>query len=479
MEPAEYASYDALGLADLIRRGEVTAHEVGEAALAAIAAVDPAVNAVIDVHPDRVEALRDAAPPTGPFGGVPFLRKDLGEDEAGELTENGSLLTKGYRSDADSTAIKRFRAAGLLILGRSTIPEWAWSTTCRTPLTGLTVNPWDPSRAPNGSSSGAAAAVAAGMVPIAGGGDAGGSIRGPASFCGVVGLKISRGRVSDAPWVDTINHMAVHGALTRTVRDTAAAIDALAGPEPGDLSIAPPLARPLLDEVGAPTGRLRVALSTTPPTGDAVDPEVVATVEAVGAVLESLGHTVVEAEPIIDGDALLESLHVTWATYFTYCIDAYAAELGVEPSLDNLMATSLATYLDGRRYSGTDLLVAHDRHNEIRRSVSGFLVDHDVWVTPTNTRPATPHDHADGDHPDFADDAFGWTRHMFATEMFLPTHNIAGTPAISLPLGMSSDGLPIGVQFAARYGDEATLIRLASVLETALPWRDRRPPIHV
>lgn len=479
MRPDEYASFDATALADLIRRGEVTAHEVGLAALDAMSLVDDELNTVIERYPARVDALRDAPAPSGSFGGVPFLIKDLGEYEAGMLCENGSLLTRGYRPDHDSITTVRFRRAGLTTVGRSAVPEWAWSITCRTPINGLTANPWDTTRCPGGSSSGAAAAVAAGIVPIAGGSDAGGSIRGPASYCGLVGLKVSRGRVSDSPWVDPVNHMAVPGVLTRTVRDTAAAIDALAGPEPGDLSYAPPLERPLLDEVGRSPGRLRVAVSTAPPGGGPVDPDVVAATERVAALLEAEGHSVAVDEPIVSAEAMLTSMHTIWAAFFTSSLDGYAAETGRAPGPDTLMRTSWTTYLDGRRYSATDLLAAHDEHNTIRRSVAGFLDGYDVWLTPASTVPAPQHELADQDHPGFDDDALGWTRHMYATEMFLPAHNIAGTPAISLPLAMSSDKLPIGVQFAARFGDEATLIRLAAMLEEALPWRDLRPPIHV
>lgn len=478
MRVDEYIAYDALGLAELIRAGDVTAHEVGEVALAALGAVEAELNCTVEVYGSRVEALRDAPVPRGAFGGVPFLIKDLGEHEAGHLCENGSLLTQGYRATEDAVSTTRFRRAGLVTIGRSAVPEWAWSITCRTPINGLTANPWDTARCPGGSSSGAAAAVAAGVVPVAGGSDAGGSIRGPASYCGLVGLKVSRGRVSDSPWVDPVNHMAVPGVLTRTVRDTACAIDVLAGPEPGDLSFAPPLQRPLLDEVGRPTGRLRVAVSTVPPGGGVVEPEVIAATVRVAELLASDGHEVAHDEPAVSGDAMLVALHTVWSAFLTSCIDGYAAELGVVPGPDNLMRTTWATYLDGRRSSATDLLAAHDEHNTIRRATAHFLDRYDIWLTPSSTMPAPPHDLCDQDHPGFDDDAIGWTRHMFATEMFLPVHNITGSPAISLPLGWSSAGLPVGVQIAARFGDDAMLIRVAAMLEEALPWHDRRPTVH-
>ncbi len=478
MNPTEYSSYDGLGLAELVRRREISPRELAEAALTGIAHLNPRLSAVLETFPDRVERIPDIARLEGPLGGVPFLVKDLFLFEKGTLCECGSELLRGFRPDHDSELTRRFRHAGLVTLGRTATPEMGYSSATSSRLHGLTRNPWDLERSTGGSSGGAAAAVAAGLVPIAHASDGGGSIRSPASFNGLVGLKPSRGSISEGPDAgDLLGGLGVNFGLTRTVRDCAALLDAVHGTAPGDpYGIAPPV-RPFLDEVGAPVERLRVAVAAETFSGVPIDATVADATARAGRLLESMGHHVEQARPRFDWEAFLAAVNDLWTAHLAYGCDTLGAALGRPPSQENLQPITWACYRHGRASTAGRLLAAMDQLNAASRRIAAFFLQYDLLVTPTCTRRAFGHGEFDMSRTDL--DALQWARQCFALEVFLVPFNVTGQPAISLPLEQGQDGMPIGIQFVGRAGNEALLFRLAAALETANPWSGRRPPVHL
>ncbi|HUF89243.1 MAG TPA: amidase family protein [Gemmatimonadota bacterium] len=470
---SDLACLDATTQADLVRRGEVTPLELIDAAIARIERGNPTLNAVVTpTFPKARETARGELP-DGPFRGVPFLLKDLSAAWKGVRMTSGSAFLADYAPPVDSVLVERYRAAGLVFLGKTNCPEFGFLPTTEPALHGPTRNPWDLDRSPGGSSGGSAAAVAAGMVPFAHGNDGGGSIRIPASCCGLVGLKPTRARVTHAPLVgDVMSGLVVAHALTRTVRDSAALLDATAGPAPGDPYRAPAPARPFLDEVGADSGRLRIAWSAANPIGATVDPDCVRAVEDAAALCESLGHDVVEAAPALDGELLYESFLAAWTAGHAWGIDAMARATGRSPEAGSFEPLTWALYRLGREVRAADYLLAITALQGIARQVAGFFAGHDVWLTPTLAEPPPPLGTFDGD----STDALAVFRRASEFVPFTPLFNATGQPAISLPLHWSAAGLPIGVQFAGRFGDEAALIRLAAALEEARPWAERIPP---
>ena len=353
----------------------------------------------------------------------------------------------------------------------------AYSSTCDTHIHGRTNNPWNLDTYPGGSSSGSAAAVAAGIVPIAHGSDGGGSIRSPAAYTGLVGLKPTRGRVSDGPdGADPTGGMSANLAVTRTVRDTAAMLDVLGGPAVGDPHIAPAPERSFLEEIGRSPRRLRAAFSTHPFDGGIVDSEIADAVRAAAALVRTMGHDVEEASPVLDWEPFLKATHVIWSAEVTYGCDSLGKLVGRQPSSGNLMRTSWAMYQFGATLTASDYLSALDEFNTVRRRTGEFFQDWDILITPTCTQLAAPHSSQNQDLPLSAED---WSRLVFQNDVFSPVFNVTGQPAISLPLYQTKAGAQIGVQFVARFGDEATLLRLSAALEQALPWRERRPPVHI
>jgi len=473
----DYSSHDGLGLAELVAKKEVAPSELLDTALQAIAKVNPKLNAVLQTLPELAAAeIRDGLA-QGPFTGVPFLIKELLLQARNVRSEMGSKIAQGLVTPYDSELMARFRRAGLMLVGTTQTPEFGYNPTTETRLFGPVHNPWDLAHSAGGSSGGSGAAVAAGIVPIAHANDGGGSIRIPASCNGLVGLKPSRDRVPTGPdYSDPLCGLAGEFAVTRSVRDAAALLDAVAGADVGAPGHPVPPARPYLTELAYPPARLRIAWTTTPASGEGIDPECAEAVHQTVRLLEELGHTLVEDRPRYEWEAFLQNIHIIWTSFTTSSVNAVAAALGRTPGPDNLEAVTLACYEDGKRYTAVELLNAMAYGNLLSREVGRFFKGVDVLMTPTLARVPAPLGELDQNRVGMT--AMEWTRQVFAYVPFTPLFNSTGQPAISLPLHWSADGLPVGVQFAGRFGDEATLLRLAAQLEGARPWASRRPPVH-
>jgi amidase len=479
MNLAEYAQYDGLGLAELVRRREVTAQELGRLMLAAVEKVNPSINAVIQTYADRVEAIDGDSIPEGPFGGVPFLLKDIGAGEKGAVQEAGSRLWQGRVLRYDGFLTEGFRAAGFTLLGRTTTPEMGLSSATESVLAGDTRSPWNLSTRAGGSSGGAAASVAAGIVPLAHASDSAGSIRIPAGICGLVGLKPSRGRVSLGPGVsESVMGMGVQFALGRTVRDTAALLDAVSLPAPGDPFIIVQPQRPYRQEVGVPTGNLRIAWTRTPwQPGTPLHPEVVAALEKTVSQLEAMGHHLTEVETLYDYEEFINAIWVGWAWGFDVLLDETAAALGRTVNEETLEPVTLSLYHLAKGLTAARVAQAEEVYNAIRRKVGRFFQGYDLLLTPTIARLGDPIGRYSQNVTDV--DFIDFFRRCDESDMFLAFANLTGQPAISLPLWHSDAGFPIGMQFVAHFGREDVLLRLASALEATLPWRERTPPVHV
>lgn len=471
----EYAAHDGLGLAERVRRGEVTSAELVRTAQAAIEALNPQLNAVIG----RVDAAPPQGGPAAPFHGVPFLIKDLVLHAQGVPCDMGSrLVAGGFVSPIDTELMARFRRAGLVTLGRTNTPEFGFCSTTEPVLHGATRNPWDPARSPGGSSGGSAAAVAAGIVPLAHANDGGGSIRIPAAWCGLVGLKPTRGRTPVGPETGIALHdMGIELAVTRTLRDSAAILDAVQGAAAGDRFVIPPPARPYLEELTARPRRLRIACHFDGGPGVKLDPHCRAAVEQTARQCEALGHHVEEAAPRVD-HALFEDVNLCyWSSFLAAAIAGVGAMLGREPSPANLEACIWATYRHGLSLRALDLEAADVHANTISRSVASFFESYDLLLTPVTAAPPVALGVIDCNRAGL--DARGWLQDVFRHTPYTALYNLTGQPALSLPLAATPEGLPVAVQLVARFGDEATLFNLGGQLEQAMPWAARRPTIHV
>lgn len=473
MDVSEYARHDATGLRELIAGGEVSAQEVCEAALRAIEEVEPWINAIV-AGPFEEPIVGH---PDGPFGGVPFVLKDLGASAAGYPLELGSRLFEGFVPAADSTLMERFKAAGLVTLARAASPEFGFSADTAPVSNGPTRNPWDTDRIPGGSSGGPAAVVAARAVPMAHASDGGGSIRIPASCCGLVGLKPTRGRVPPGPEVgEALSGLAIEFALTRTVRDAAALLDAVCGPAPGDKYYVARPDRPYAEQIDADPGRLRIALRTESFWGRPTDREVTSAVEAVAMRLEELGHSVEPASPEIDAEQFLASNLTLWTASIAFLATAFGALLGREPGPDNVEAAAWAAIEHGRQLTAFDVAAAEMVQNVVCRTFGEFLDRYDVLLTPTLPLPPLPigtFDHNDPKHTS----PHSWFDEVLPYIPFTPIFNTTGQPSLSLPLGASSSGLPIGVMLSAQSLREDMLLSVAGQLERAMPWDDRVPAV--
>jgi amidase len=468
---------DATDQATLVAKGEVTPSELLEAAIERIEQSNPSLNAVVIEWFDHARSVAaDPDLPDGPFRGVPFLLKDLYTSFAGQTVSNGNVaLKEAGKIDAnDTTLVARFKAAGLVIAGRTNSPEMGSMPTTQPVAWGPTRNPWAPERTSGGSSGGAAAAVAAGMVPFANASDGGGSIRIPASCCGLVGLKPSQGRITVGPARAEVG-LGVELCVSRTVRDTAGLLDAVRGPGVGDTVIAPAPRRPYLDEVGADPGRLRIGLLDVHPRGDFLHEDCVSAVRAAGLMLEGLGHTVEPAWPACLADTTLrEKFMVLWSTQLAMAARGFGETLGREVTADDIELVNWVLIERAQRMTAVDYAAAQAASWTFRRALQQWWADGwDLLLTPTLSEPPLPLAEFENnpEHP---------TRPMrragqFAT--FTPPFNMSGQPAISLPLHRNDEGIPIGIQLAAAYGREDVLIRVAAQLESAHSWLSDHPTI--
>ncbi|MBL7502158.1 amidase [Frankia sp. CNm7] len=474
VDDLEVAAGDATAQAELVRRGDVTPAELVEAAARRIEALDPAVGAL--VHTRFEQALREAHGelPDGPFRGVPMVLKDAVQHSAGDPYQHGTrfLRDRTWVSPADSELTRRYRAAGFVIVGRSKVPELTSATTTEPLAHGPARNPWNLDHSTGGSSGGSAAAVAAGMVPVGHANDMGGSIRIPASCCGLVGLKPTRDRMSLAPAGQYWGPLTHEHVVCHSVRDTAAILDATAGPVPGDLHTAPPPARAWAAEVGAPVAPLRVGLLTGQPDGEPFHPDCAAAAQAAGRLLEELGHAVepVSADGLAGDGAGRWAFHLVTAVGIAQAVAGWERLLG-EPVTD--LEPMNATLVEhGRAVSGIELLAAIDDLAAWSRRITAAYAGYDVLLSPTIPIPPIRLGVADPTQPVQVQGPL----HAQIASLVLP-YDVTGQPAISLPLATGADGLPIGVQLAARHGREDVLIALASALEQAAPWSARRSPV--
>jgi len=473
MKSEEFARYDGLGLAQLVRRREVTAGEVLEAAIAQVEASNHVINAVVCRLYDQARAAITAGLPAGPFTGVPYLLKDLGAHYKGAVTTFGGALFKDFVVDHDSEITARLKRAGLVIFAKTNTPELGLASSTEPRLFGPTRNPWSLEHSAGGSSGGSAAAVACGMVPMAHATDGGGSIRIPASACGLFGLKPTRARNPMGPDAgEGWGGASVGHAVTRTVRDSAALLDATAGPDEGDPYWAPPPMRPFLEEVGRDPGRLRIALTTTPWNGQAVDAECTEAARGAARLCESLGHHVEEASPSVDAGALGAATLVIIGANLRAALEHRAAALGRPLAPEDVERITWLRALDGHTARAADYARAIGVMHRTGRAVAPFFQRFDLLLTPTMCRPPHPLGVIDM----MTTDPERYGKAVLGTIAFTSLWNACGSPAMSVPLAWSRAGLPLGVQFVGRFGDEATLLRLAAQLEVAQPWADRRPP---
>jgi amidase len=464
---------DATALAELVRTGAATPRELVDEAIARIERLDPQLNAVIHPRFDAARAEADGDLPRGPFRGVPFLVKDLGCEMAGEphAMGNRALKEAGYRATVDAYLYEAFRGAGLVTLGRTNTPELGGTITTEPVAFGPSRNPWNTDHSTGGSSGGAAAAVASGMVPAAHASDGGGSIRVPASECGLVGLKPSRGRISHGPklgegWAGSTTD----GVVTRSVRDSAALLDVMAGRRTGDPYAAAPPMRPFGRRSTDDPGKLRIGLATGH-AGVHTDAECVTAVEHAGQLLEALGHGVEVAQPDALYDEAFSRYFVTIVAVATALDLQNIGELiGREITEDDVEPSNWLMASIGRSVSATDYVAAINWVHEWSRRLHAWWEEFDVLVTPVIAVPPPP---------------IGWlsdpeegTARLTSILQFTPQFNVSGQPAMSLPLHWTPDGLPVGVQFVGPADGETLLLQVGTQLEAAAPWADRLPPVY-
>lgn len=478
MKLPEYSSRDALDLAALVARREVTPSELAKVALQAIEAINPSVNAVVETYPDRIEGLDESRLGAGPFRGVPFLIKDVFGHEAGRKIEFGSRLCRGMVAQQDTYVAELLRKAGVNILGRSATPEYSMAGTTEGALYGNTSTPWRQGYSAGGSSGGAMAAVISGMVPIAHGSDIAGSIRIPASFCGGVGLKPSRGRISYGPQMDENGYgLGMNFMQAKSVRDVAAMLDCLAVPQPGDPFFIPRPTESYATLARAKPPRLRIGWSTDALMGFPTDPEVRSAVEKVARLLSDMGHEVAEESPRFDGLGVMRAMLDVWFFGFDLRLEGYSKRSGHGIGPDTLEPTVLGIYEYAKTMSTQRFLGSLAEINKSRRALGAFFSRYDAWLSPTTARTSEPWGNYNLGRVDVAFEELPEKVHRAVCQFTLP-HNILGTPAISLPLAMHSNGLPIGIQLGGRPADEHVILQVAAALEEALPWASRVPPLH-
>ena len=471
----DVAWLDATAQAELVCRGDVSPAELVGEAVTRMEKLNPRLNAVIWELYDRAREEAAGQLPDGPFRGVPFLLKDLGAELAGTPFAEGLDFAGDYRSTVTQELTQRFMDAGFVICGKTNTPELGILPTTEPRRFGATRNPWNTEHSTGGSSGGSAAAVASGMVPAAHANDGGGSIRIPASCCGLVGLKPTRGRNSLAPqYGDLFGGLIAEHVVTRSVRDSAAILDVTAGPVPGDPYWAPPRRGPSFASAAATTPPpLRIAVMTASPTGSDVHPDCVAAARAVATLCESLGHRVEGAALAVDGDAFVADFINVWAAGNAWSIGDWEARLGRAVTEAEVEPLSWALIQLGRSLNSGQYLAAVQGLQRATRQIAAYFEDIDVLLTPTLGEPPAPLGTFDSPPGEPLAGLFRAAAYV----PFTPTFNVTGQPAISLPLHWNDTGLPVGVQFVGRFGDEETLLSLAGQLEVAAPWAKRRPPV--
>ena len=470
----EYEQYDALGLAELVRRNEVTPDELLEVAIERVEARNPAVNAVImKLYDYGRKAIADGLP-DGPFRGVPFLMKDLTSPVAGvRMTRGSRFFADTPPSPADSEHVKRLKRAGLVIFGRTNTCELGLSLTCEPQLHGPTRNPWNVAHISGGSSGGAAAAVGARMLPMAHASDGFGSIRAPAACCGVVGLKPTRSRNTFAPFSgEGLGGVSTEHAVTLSIRDSAALLDATHGAGPGDPYVAPPPAGPYLKEAGANPGKLKIAWTAAAPNGAKIDPECLRVLAETVKLCADLGHHVEERDPEIDRAAVVPTF-LTLASANTVVNLAGHPTAGRPAREGEVERITWLTAKMGENISAPDYVRATQTAHRLGRQMAAFHAQWDVLLTPGLSSPAVKLGWLDM----MMDDVNEYWRRVFTFSPFTVWFNLTGQPGLMLPLDQSSGGLPLAVQLVGRFGDEATLIRLGAQLEVARPWFGRKPAL--
>lgn len=472
----EYDRYDALGLAELVRNREVTEREVLEAAIVRAERDGKALNAICHEAYDLARLACREEPEGGIFQGVPFLLKDLAAPMPGIPESEGSVLFANSQASSEGAAIGRLRRAGINIFGRTTSAEMGLSFTTHSPLYGgPTLNPWDLTKTSGGSSGGASAVVGAGIVPMAHGNDGAGSIRVPAACCGVYGLKPTRARLPSGPNVgEGWAGIAFQGVITRTVRDTAAAIEVMEGADLGAPYPDPPK-QPFLQQIKRPPPPLRIGFVTRTYTGETIHPDCVEAVMAAAQLCESLGHHVEEAKLQYDYErALQASLDIVCAGTAQSVQEAVAI-LGRQPLEHELTPATRSAAERGMRLTAVDYMNAVDATHACGRQIARFFTEFDILLTPTMASPPVAADRYPMTVPDMQDFWMGEDG-IFKFAPFTQIANVSGQPAASIPLHWNAEGLPIGTQIVARFGDETTLLRLSAQLEAAKPWFDKRPP---
>lgn len=493
MKFEEYVRHDALGLAALVAQGQVSAGELLDTAIARADVVDPRLRAIVRRLDHRARADIAAGVGTGTFAGVPFLIKDLMADYGGEPISSGCRFLADYRPTEDSALVARYRRAGLVVFGKTNTPEFGLTPFTEPALFGPTHNPWKLTHTPGGSSGGAGAAVASGIVPMAGGGDGGGSIRIPASCNGLVGLKPTRGLIPCGPYGESWWGFATEHVLTRSVRDSAAALDATAGADPGCPYFTAP-APSYLDALAHPPGRLRIAFSARPLVGRKMDLECRRGLDATVKLLESLGHELVEAAPEVPRDEFLQSFVIMLCGEVSSILAGAARALNRPFDPRMVEPGTLALARIGQAVSAEDVGLARLFFGGLTRAIGRWFEDYDVLLTPTLGRPPF---RIGALQPNLLEQAqLAVVNHLpiarviksgrlltdVAAKTFdwipnTPVFNVTGQPSISLPLHWSRDGLPVGMMFTARFADDARLLQLSAQLEAAQPWFDRRPPL--
>jgi amidase len=491
----EYDQYDGLGLAELIRTKQIKPVELIEAAIHRIELFNPQINAVVYKMYDQAIAQAKNDLPTGPFQGVPFLLKDLTTTYAGIPTSAGNRLLRHLPASQNSEIVNRWKAAGLVILGKTNTPEFGLTPYTECEIFGNTKNPWNLQRTPGGSSGGSAAAVAARMVPMASASDGGGSIRIPASCCGVFGLKPTRGRTPTGPDAGELwRGFGVINMVSRSVRDSAALLDAITGTDPGASYLSPPQAQPFLQEMTTPPGKLRIAFTTQPFLGSTVHNDCIEGLKTTVNLLQELGHEVIEVTPPIEGEAFAIAFLSIIAAEVRADIERASILGNCPPSIKNFEAGTYAMGLLGKSLAASDYAKAARYLQTSGRKIGQFFESYDLLLTPTLSKPPILIGSLQPSglqkilieligtiNADWLLRLLGiikpLAKQVFNFAPYTAPFNITGQPAMSVPLYWNAEGLPIGMQFVSRFGDEATLFRLAGQLETVEPWSHRLPPL--